>query len=997
MIRQYYVMEKKLLRHGFFGLQRTSFSEALKKMVLVFCLLGSLSVFSQIKKQGIPPIRNYSKDQYKAEMQNWSIVQDERGILYFANNAGVLQFDGNNWNLLPMPNFSIVRSLAIDSAGTIYAGAFGTFGYLDYETNGKLRYVNLADKLPESKRNFSEVWKIYPTRQGVFFHTMHAVFRYYEGNVEIVEEELNPYFAFFLDKALYVNYAKGLKKYRAQQMLQISGSENFIEDQSIWSMSRYRKDTILIGTKSKGLYLMVRDSIFKWHTPVDALLRNAQIYCGIALNDNHFAFGTIQDGLVIIDKQGKLIQHINMDKGLRNNTVLSVCKDHSGNLWLGLDNGIAYIEIQTPFSFYNEGLNIHGAGYASVRFNDKIYMGTNQGLFYKKWKTDKDDPFRLIENTKGQVWSLTIIDGKLLCGHHEGAFEIRDTTAIQICKKNTGVWNFFQTKQTSPGQLLAGTYNGLVLFEKNREGNWQFKRTIAGFIESSREVVSAPDGTIWISHVYKGVFRVLINNELSRVTEYQLYGKKHGLPSDYNNSVFKLFGKVGVSTQRGIYRYEGEKNRFVFDIKFNDLFKDRAAYRPKMDSSGSIWYFNNGRIERLKQQIDGSYQFDKLSFKRFENEFIQHFEYLNFINNKNVIIGTEKGFIHYSPQLQFTDSTVFYSIIRKVSAVYQTDTVLYYGNSRQHNDLPLRNAIPPKPQIVQFVFSSPCYKDPGKMQYRYKLDGIDANWSLWSNETVKEYTHLPAGNYTFRVKARNISGLESNTAVYKFRVKPPWYKTVWSYIIYLVLLGLLTIGAIRYLFHYFDLEKQKLEKKQRLELKRKEEEFERENLRKEKQLMLLQNEKLHAEIQRQKTESELKGKELASVTIQIVHKNEILTKIMEQIERISDKVKPSARLELTKLYRSINQEIKLDEDWERFKMHFDKVHTDFFKRLRKKHPKLTSKDLKLCAYLRMNLNTKEIAPLLSISVRGVETRRYRLRNKLELPAEVDLVEFMMGV
>ncbi|MDZ7776779.1 MAG: hypothetical protein U5L09_14830 [Bacteroidales bacterium] len=129
---------------------------------------------------------------------------------------------------------------------------------------------------------------------------------------------------------------------------------------------------------------------------------------------------------------------------------------------------------------------------------------------------------------------------------------------------------------------------------------------------------------------------------------------------------------------------------------------------------------------------------------------------------------------------------------------------------------------------------------------------------------------------------------------------------------------------------------------------------------------------------------ELKSKEAVSVAMQMTHKNEVLNEIKLKLMTVSQKVNEHAQGEIKKLIRTIESDVRMDKDWERFHKHFEDVHSGFFRSLREKYPELTPKDLRMCAYLRMNLSTKEIALISNISVRGAEISRYRLRKKLEL-------------
>ncbi|MFT3911761.1 MAG: triple tyrosine motif-containing protein [Ferruginibacter sp.] len=286
-----------------------------------------------------------------------------------------------------------------------------------------------------------------------------------------------------------------------------------------------------------------------------------------------------------------------------------------------------------------------------------------------------------------------------------------------------------------------------------------------------------------------------------------------------------------------------------------------------------------------------------------------------------------------------------------------------------------------------FEYTSPVYAQQSNIEYSYYLENFDDKWSEFSRKTEKDYTNLPAGNYTFRVKARNNLGNESVAGVYQFSVLPPWYQAYWAYSIYILIFIVGNYWLYILLKRKFRAQQRKHEEEQnRLQYL-----HQLEMEKTEKEIVKLRNEKLEAEIQHKNTE-------LASVAMHLVQKGELLGKVKEQMVRFKNNTgNEKDSDDFKKIIRVISEEDKIDKQWEQFAMHFDNVHSDFLSVLKNKYPSLSSNELKLSAYLRMNLSTKEIAQLMNISVRGVEISRYRLRKKLEIPTEVNLFNFLMNL
>ena len=286
-----------------------------------------------------------------------------------------------------------------------------------------------------------------------------------------------------------------------------------------------------------------------------------------------------------------------------------------------------------------------------------------------------------------------------------------------------------------------------------------------------------------------------------------------------------------------------------------------------------------------------------------------------------------------------------------------------------------------------FSFSATDYKDPAFLEYRVKMVGMDPEWSEWSSENVRDFTNLSPGKYTFKVQARNKDGLQSRVVSFVFRIAPPWYASTAAWVCYALSIIGLFMGFVLRQRRKFEHEKERLTEKH-LQITA---EQQREVEQSKAALTAIQNDKLEDEIR-------FKNQELAAATMHLVQKGEILLTVKDNLNQILEQsTNPTVKKEIQQLLNLLNFDAKLDEDWEQFAFHFDQVHVDFLKRLREHYPQLSINDYKLCAYLRMNLTTKEIAPLLNISVRGVEASRYRLRRKLELSNDVNLTDLILGL
>lgn len=932
-------------------------------------------------------MRNFPKKGYGAGTQNWDAAQDKQGVMYWANNEGLLRYDGTFWSCLPVANNTIVRSVAIDKQGHIFVGAQSELGYFAPERNGSLRYHSMSGLLPEAQRNFEDVWDIVFSGDDVFFRTNKVVFQYTGGKLftHTPGGELTALFStqrgLLLQKDL--NQLLSFSNGKFQPFLQVPELKS--------ALTGYReptRDTLLLSSLKDGLFYLSGNNKFgRWTTGHDALLQNNRIYCSTSLPNGQWALGTSLDGLIVLDPKRRVFRHLTKKSGLQNNNILCTFSDMAGNLWLGLDNGIDCVVLDAPFTSIIPDGDLQGTGYSAAVFQSQLYLGVSNGVYLAPWQSfynpEQEPFFQKVPSTDGQVWSLNATGNNLLLGHHEGAFRISGKNVTRLSTE-PGAWTFVQL---TDDYLLGGTYNGLVLYKKTGQ-RWVFNQKIEGLNESCRIMVKDADGSVWVSHPYRGLYHIVWATQNKNKPVVTFFNAANGLPSDLNNYVFPIAGKAVVATERGVYRFDPSGKQFVPDEDFNRMLGTRYRVRYlREDGQGNVWYATSQEVGMLKINDFGlKKEVRKKVFPELTGKLVGGFEFIYPIDENNVIIGAEQGFIHYNAASAPGVDTVLHIILSNISAGGDRDSVLFDGGfpDSSQKDAPVLHA---GMNNLYFSYSATDYKNPVYTQYRVQLVGHDRNWSEWSGETKRVYTNLKPGKYTFNVQARRKDGMESSIASYTFRIRPPWYASTVALILYtLAILGLFAWLLIRQRQN-FEQEKTQL----RVKHQEKQAEQQREVEQSKAALTDILNEKLEAEIK-------YKNQELASATMHLVQKGEILLTVQEALDRILEKsTNPGVKKDIQQLLNLLNSDTKLDEDWEQFAFHFDQVHVDFLKRLREQFPQLSLNDHKLSAYLRMNLSTKEIAPLMNISVRGVEASRYRLRKKLGLPNDANLTEFMMEV
>jgi len=939
---------------------------------------------ANIKQLGIPLIKSYSRKQSGAGQQNWMIDHDKRGLIYFANNDGLLVFDGTSWDIFPLPHHTVLRSIKV-IGGRIYAGGYNELGYFHYNRQGELKYVSLMDSVPEAYRNPENIWRIHKLGNRVVFQSYKYILIFNKLlHCRAIKAPSYFHFSFMSNGELYVeDMQKGLLRLTPERLVTVPGMDR-LKGVEIWAMLPLGSNT-LVATVESGIYLYDGLKLTPWNNEASRFLMKNQLYSALVLDGKNLAFGSIQNGLLICDWNGKIKLHINRDNGLQNNTILSMHKGPSGNLWLGSDNGIDMVEINSPLSFMGPTSGL-SAGYAAVRYHDTLYVGTNQGVFYKPWFNklqNGDKQFRLVENTRGQAWSLQVIDNQLFCGHNKGFFRIDGTRAQNICHIPGG-WTLFKLPG-HPNYMLGGTYTGIVLFAK-KNGQWKFVGKVQNFDESSRVIVVESDSSIWIAHGFKGIFHLVFSHSLDKVKRAEFYNRYNGFPSSTRLGVCRLQGKILFTSPKGFYRFQAETSRFVKEKKLNKILGSDVAEVVFEDSKGSIWFFTARHAGVLRRQEDGSLKKITAPFANISGQFINGFEFVYPMDNHNVFIGMDKGLIHYDPSFEKKYDYSFNAFIGQISLMNSG-----YQMRHLHLSDALDSAIqfPFKNNHLYFEFSANDFENSKKLVFSSNLEGFDQRWSPWTSKHSSEFTNLSEGNYTFRVKARNAYGVVSREAAFHFIILPPWYRTTTAYVGYVVLVFLMILLLMYFFYKRLEYLRRREKLEQERQFNQKERKILLEKLQAEKEVIRLKNEQLHKEMIAQ-------DMELSNATFGIIQKNQLLMRLKGEISKMmkrnADEV---VNAQYNTLLKKINREIDNKHQWKVFEAHFEAVHEEFLKRLKGDYPSLSPRELKLCAYLRLNISTKEIALLMNISARGVEVSRYRLRNKLRLDRKENLVEFIL--
>ncbi len=959
--------------------------DRMRFITLIFIILCSIS---SMDAQTSHFVTNFAQGSLIKGSQTWKIACYDNDWVFFASRSGMSQYNGDKWTNFRMSNGIDCRSVyASHATGRIYVGGINEFGYYTPDERGIMHYTSLRSKVGNNGL-LDNVWGIYEDHGTVYVQGDKKILKITGKENVLINANAKLDCSNLVNGVLYLGSEKGLFVLVGNRVLPAGGAEK-LKDVRIRSIAPY-KNGIIVFTAYEGVYYYDGLVVTPIRTGCEGYMASNEVFSGAVFGDI-MAVGTVQNGLMVYNLVTGETEFYNEENGLQDNTVLSLTFDGRGNLWAGLDSGIDYIWLDLPLLSLSSNRKSLGVGYDAMVGGNLLYLGTNRGLFYTVYPTVHTKPtaeIGFVHNSGGQVWGLERIGEDLFCMHDKGLFQISGTSMKHI-EGTLGVWTI-QPLSDGSGRVYLGCYDGIYIMQKVG-ATWQLVGRIVNFYDSVHYMQQLNADDIWIVTSIEGIIRLKINLSNYTVKSKRYYALRDGLPSLDNINISKKDGKLYFTTSDGIYYYDSKKDKILPDRHFSDLMLGRKQYMRLFNEDGRIIgvtsheYVLGGTKENKAPVVIPYLQGIMEPFRGMER--------VRKLDNWVYALPNSYGFAFYDSRKDrriVDEQHKDLDIIKTVYLTYPKDSVIFRSNYLNKKYIP---EILYDMNSVRFQYALRGQDGTPYLRYKCRINDGDG-WSEYSEGSTKEFTGLKEGKYTFQVVGISADG-QSHKDEFTFVILPPIYRTVWAYLIYLIILGLI----VRYLIR---LEKKRVAKtnaaavrEKDILLLQKEEEFKEENARKERQIMRLEKEKLRDEL-------EHKSQEMADLLMNFARKNEVLILVKEDLQKLFAKIKGKDIMnELSRMVLNINNKIdtniQSDDLLKRIEEQFDMVHNNFMKRLRATYPSLTTNELLMCAYIKMNLSTKEIAPLLNISVRGVETLRYRLRKKINMEAGENLGEYLNSI
>ncbi len=755
--------------------------------VLSLCV-WTISVFlqtpssAQDEAPGLPLFSDYSS--VVLEQEVWAVAQDRDGIVYLATGSGVAAHDGVRTEFLPLSNGSIARSLAVHGSGTVFVGGIGEIGRLTRDLEGRLSYSPILDPDGSHLEGLRDVWYLWPTEQGFLAWTLdrvlawdgeaftswplskrmmpgmvsgHLLLTDTEGGIQILSQgELR-------DAGRLV----GIGDERLRLWLpQAGGRGIFATSQGhFWSLTREEMQSVLQGPPREL-------APTRFETEADAILESSRLYQGVALAGGGFAISTMTGGAVVIDAEGRLRHHLHKEVGLPDDAVWSVFEDRDAGLWLGLSRGVARAALGIPLTAYGETLGLDGRVQAVARGQNRLWAATTLGLF-------RIDPagFTRLEEAPNPCWNLlTTTRGDrevVLVGAARGVYEVDGDELRQIYDARHAF--SLHASKHRPGLIWVGSERSLAALEPGPSGWRQVGRDL-DLGAQIRSIQEADDGSLWLGTLNSGVVRIESPEPqaLESVTPTRL-GTDHGLESINSVKLFSHLGEIYAATAEGLKVWDESEGRF----RPSDLFGPNPGgiARVTAGGDGKFWVTRDDQYPLWIDTVGPELKTASSVFRLLPSQ--AAYDYLPDADGRTWI-ATAKGLFRFHGELD--DQSVRPPPGRRL-------LLRELMVNQEHQALTELLELPDAGSRIKLGWVAPTFDEPPEARYRFRLQGLEEEWTDWTDQTRTEYMNLPGGEYIFQLEARDLNDKIYDSLSLRLKAPFPWYLTWPARIAWLALTG----------------------------------------------------------------------------------------------------------------------------------------------------------------------------------------------------------------
>ncbi len=785
----------------------------MKKSHFLFFLLLLSQLDSELLRAqsseptGFPFIETYRRGQFVGALQTWGITRAEDGLLYFGNTRyGIQESDGLSWRNIGMEKNSAALSFANHEDGTIFVGGQNDFGYLKRDSLSRRSYTSWAYLLPDSIANtIKEVGFTFSLGDQVHFISPEVWYSYSDGDISWKMNTTPIYSAAQWRNSIVTLDSSG-KIVRTKdggastisppnttaKARKLSTSENrlFMLDVEfvIWELNESNawSKVLELSEEITDASVIIKD--FLWS-------KSGYI---------HFA---TSNGLFTYTQDGEYVHTIFESDGLCYNDLTKLYEDDALNIWVSSLFGVSVLEYGRAMrEFLPSAHNLPEYSGTLKNFNGSLYVGGNTGLFI--WEKGK---FQQIYDDRN-VFAFELTPYGLLIGTSKG-MQLLDKKGTFHTVFSEGRIDLILADRENPN-VVYYSHGAIALRKVVLTSENQFVDSkLVDFKEGGYTITEDINGDLWIGTGRNGDFQFVAYEEddvIVSISEVKQFTTTNGLPTNGFNYTMSVGNDVGFITSNGFYRLNEERDSIVIDHRFDSVFfgQDRAVWPVVQDVDGGIWLA--WAAAHIGKAV---YNPEKDVFEWNDGEFTRTAPYWDI----DFIYPASRDRIYFQTRAQklaYFDSTLYKQPLQPVNAhitsvIINSDSLVLEPRGISHSVL--ETPLSYQDNKIRFNYGMIAFLPEDRLFYEIKLEGLEDEWSANTNERYRDYTNLSEGEYTFWVRGFTLYPENSQQASFSFVVLPPWYRTWWAYILYVIfgIGGIIVLVKVR--------EKGLLERQQELE------------------------------------------------------------------------------------------------------------------------------------------------------------------------------------
>jgi len=756
--------------------------------LLWILVLGlSSSQIAEARQQGYPVVSRYRPSEYNHNPRNLDVAISKEGILYVANQDGLLEFDGDTWRLISLPDRRTAAQLSFDEDGAILIGANGDVGTLVADSLYLPTFRSFLDDGEIEAGSFEQITQILHADSGTYFISAGRIFLETDGTVQALIPDAPIQYAFVNEGNVFVSlWGRGLTRINQGGFEAVPAGAPFARDELVHSSALSDSSSLLIT--ASGRFLTFADQeLAPWDSTATAALQGKTVLSSKLLSNGALALGLKQDGLALFSPPDNSVVFFDYRDGLPSGAINGVTEDERGRVWLATDDGIVRVDLNSPVSKPPDLAGIFGPARAVVYSGGGLFVGTDQGLFKANSDSSLPREFESVPGMEFPVRSLLAARSDLLA--------VSDNEIIVLPFNNSLLE--YRLEIGSPVQTMAlSDFDSEVVYVGHEGGlsrvsidsttsRWVVSGQVLNSSLQPHSITEQSSGEIWAGIAPSGLAKISWARSDSTADSILLYDQRNGLPMSRSTPLMSGSDVVSYSNN-GFSSFDEASNRFYpgnsLGLSGQSSITDiRFIHATKGDS---IWIITGEFAGLIPPPESAGRRIDLIEgMNRFAESHVYQLACDGPAGRAGCWFATDRGLMrleHLAVPALASSPTVF------VRTIASSQRLLFGGGVPGSVEAPDYKMLFDESGIT-FDYSTPFVEDFTDVRYQYRLVGAEEEWSAWTRDTSARFSGLIENSYAFEVRAMSSSGRIGPTSTATFTISPPWFRTLWAFSLYGIL------------------------------------------------------------------------------------------------------------------------------------------------------------------------------------------------------------------